>query len=120
MVNFIKPNFLGTERDFKESYAGPIEAGQHRDSSRLEVRVMKERSFILHKKLSKFVQVGYSSSGSMFILIWNPFHILTNFPATRCGNSEEILAAKIRIRHLRSDVTDSSKYYVYEIFNLTT
>lgn len=56
MVDFIKPNFLGSMRDFAEDYANPIKNGQHKDSSRLEVRVMMEKSYVLHKKLSRFVQ----------------------------------------------------------------
>lgn len=58
MVNFIKPKFLGSKADFTEKYANPIQDGQHKDSSDSEVRVMKEKSYILHKKMSKYVQVG--------------------------------------------------------------
>ncbi|KAL5279658.1 ATRX.2 family protein [Megaselia abdita] len=56
MVNFIKPLFLGTEREFANLYANPIKAGQHKDSSKREIKIMKQRSYVLHKKLSKFVQ----------------------------------------------------------------
>lgn len=58
MVNFIKPSFLGTEKEFANLYANPIKAGQHKDSNALDITVMKQRSFVLHKKLSKFVQVN--------------------------------------------------------------
>lgn len=58
MVDFIKPKFLGTKREFGENYATPIQNGQHKDSTPLEVQEMKVRSYILHKKLSKFVQVS--------------------------------------------------------------
>lgn len=56
MVNFIKPSFLGTEKEFANLYATPIRIGQHKDSSRSEIKFMKQRSYVLHKKLSKFVQ----------------------------------------------------------------
>lgn len=56
MVNFIKPSFLGTEKEFANLYANPIRVGQHKDSSKGEIKFMKQRSYVLHKKLSKFVQ----------------------------------------------------------------
>lgn len=56
MVDFIKPGFLGTERQFGIEYAGPIRNGQHADSNIDEIRTMKKKSFILHKKLYEFVQ----------------------------------------------------------------
>ncbi|XP_070134903.1 transcriptional regulator ATRX homolog isoform X5 [Drosophila bipectinata] len=56
MVNFIKPLYLGTEREFANLYANPIKNGQHKDSSKKDITVMKQRSYVLHKKLSKFVQ----------------------------------------------------------------
>ncbi|XP_055858931.1 transcriptional regulator ATRX homolog [Episyrphus balteatus] len=56
MVNFIKPLILGTEKEFANLYANPIKNGQHKDSSKRDIKVMKQRSFVLHKKLSKFVQ----------------------------------------------------------------
>lgn len=57
MVNFIKPLYLGTEKEFANLYANPIKNGQHKDSSKKDITVMKQRSYVLHKKLSKFVQV---------------------------------------------------------------
>lgn len=56
MVNFVKPGFLGTEKEFANQYANPIKYGQHKDSSQQQIKVMKRRSFILHKNLSSFVQ----------------------------------------------------------------
>uniref|UniRef100_A0A1I8PAA2 Transcriptional regulator ATRX n=1 Tax=Stomoxys calcitrans TaxID=35570 RepID=A0A1I8PAA2_STOCA len=56
MVNFIKPLFLGTEKEFANLYANPIKNGQHKDSGKTDIKIMKQRSFVLHKKLSKFVQ----------------------------------------------------------------
>lgn len=56
MVDFIKPSFLGTEREFANLYSNPIKSGQHKDSTPSEIRCMKQRSYVLHKKLSRFVQ----------------------------------------------------------------
>lgn len=58
MVDFIKPSFLGTEKEFANLYSNPIKNGQHKDSSKGQIKFMKQRSFVLHKKLSKFVQVN--------------------------------------------------------------
>lgn len=58
MVNFIKPSFLGTEKEFANLYVNPIKNGQHKDSSKSEIKYMKQRSYVLHKKLSRFVQVS--------------------------------------------------------------
>lgn len=56
MVNFVKPAYLGSEREFNEHYATPIKNGQHADSNVHEVSFMKMQSFILHKNLLNFVQ----------------------------------------------------------------
>lgn len=56
MVNFVKPNFLGTKQHFNEYFAEPIKAGQHADSSEADIKYMKQRSYALNKKLSKIVQ----------------------------------------------------------------
>lgn len=56
MVNFIKPSLLGTTKEFNNLYANPIKDGQHRDSDQQAIKRMKQRSYVLHKKLSKFVQ----------------------------------------------------------------
>lgn len=56
MVNFVKPNFLGTKQHFNEYFAEPIKSGQHADSCETDIKHMKERSYALNKKLSKIVQ----------------------------------------------------------------
>lgn len=56
MVNFIKPCFLGTQDEFYNLYANPIKEGQHNDSLPLAIKIMKQRSYILNKTLSSFVQ----------------------------------------------------------------
>ncbi|XP_062549056.1 transcriptional regulator ATRX-like isoform X2 [Armigeres subalbatus] len=56
MVSFVKPAYLGNEKEFNEQYAKPIKDGQHKDSSVSDIRYMKMKSFILHKRLTSFVQ----------------------------------------------------------------
>lgn len=56
MVDFVRPNFLGTKQHFQQFYAKPIADGQHADSCDADIKYMKERSYALHKKLSNIVQ----------------------------------------------------------------
>uniref|UniRef100_A0A182VAG5 Transcriptional regulator ATRX n=1 Tax=Anopheles merus TaxID=30066 RepID=A0A182VAG5_ANOME len=56
MVNFIKPSFLGSDKEFSNLYANPIKNGQCKDSDHQSIKIMKQRSYVLHNKLSKFVQ----------------------------------------------------------------
>lgn len=56
MVDWIKPALLGTVKEFNNLYANPIKDGQHIDSTPGMIKKMKQRSFILNRKLSKFVQ----------------------------------------------------------------
>ncbi|XP_058168634.1 uncharacterized protein LOC131283087 [Anopheles ziemanni] len=56
MVNFIKPSFLGSDKEFSNLYANPIKNGQCKDSDQRAIKIMKQRSYVLHNKLSKFVQ----------------------------------------------------------------
>ena len=58
MVSFVKPNLLGTLKEFKNRFANPITNGQCRDSTPMDVRVMKNRAHILHEMLSGTVQVS--------------------------------------------------------------
>ncbi|XP_037030539.1 uncharacterized protein LOC119070351 isoform X7 [Bradysia coprophila] len=56
MVNFVRPYFLGSRQHFNEYFAEPIKSGQHADSCVTDIKYMKQRSYALHKKLSKIVQ----------------------------------------------------------------
>ena len=47
MCNFVKPNLLGTRKEFMNRFVNPIVNGQHSDSTERDVRTMKKRSFIL-------------------------------------------------------------------------
>ena len=58
MVSFVKPNLLGTIREFKNRFVNPITNGQCQDSTPYDVRKMKLRAHILHELLVGSVQVG--------------------------------------------------------------
>ncbi|CAF3346610.1 unnamed protein product [Rotaria socialis] len=51
MINFCKPNYLGTESEFSRNFRIPIEAGQHKDSSPGDVAYMRRRAFALNQRL---------------------------------------------------------------------
>lgn len=51
MIQFVKPNLLGTVREFTNRFANPIKNGQAADSTDSDVRVMKRRAHVLHKML---------------------------------------------------------------------
>lgn len=55
MVDFIKPSFLGSKKEFNNIYANPIKRGEAKDSTPMEIRKMKEQSYILNRKMSPFV-----------------------------------------------------------------
>uniref|UniRef100_A0A182IJF5 Transcriptional regulator ATRX n=1 Tax=Anopheles atroparvus TaxID=41427 RepID=A0A182IJF5_ANOAO len=45
MVNFIKPSFLGSDKEFSNLYANPIKNGQCKDSDQRAIKIMKQRSY---------------------------------------------------------------------------
>lgn len=51
MVSFVKPNLLGTKKEFINRFVNPITTGQSADSTPIQVTIMKKRTHILHKLL---------------------------------------------------------------------
>ena len=51
MVNFVKPSLLGTRKEFMNRFVNPISNGQHSDSTDRDIRMMKQRSFVLNDLL---------------------------------------------------------------------
>lgn len=66
MIQFVKPNLLGTKKEFMNRFVNPIEQGQCADAMPRDVRRMKRRAHILHNMLEGCVQVGgeYCEMGS--------------------------------------------------------
>jgi len=59
MVDFIRPNLLGSIKDFTNRFINPITNGQYSDSTAMDVKIMKRRSHVLHRMLEGFVQVFF-------------------------------------------------------------
>ena len=57
MVSFVKPNLLGTKKEFTNLFMNPIQNGQCANSTPGDVKVMKQRCHVLHDTLSGCVQV---------------------------------------------------------------
>lgn len=56
MVDFVRPDFLGTRQEFSNMFERPILNGQCIDSTPHDVRLMRYRSHVLHSLLEGFVQ----------------------------------------------------------------
>ncbi|XP_014023072.2 helicase ARIP4 [Salmo salar] len=56
MVDFVRPDFLGTRQEFSNMFERPILNGQCVDSTPQDARVMRYRSHVLHSLLEGFVQ----------------------------------------------------------------
>jgi RAD54-like protein 2 len=56
MVDFVRPNYLGTRTEFSNMFERPIANGQCIDSTERDVKLMMHMAHILHTKLQGFVQ----------------------------------------------------------------
>ncbi|XP_059177576.1 helicase ARIP4-like isoform X2 [Physella acuta] len=56
MVDFVRPNFLGTKTEFSNMFERPIMNGQCMDSTNSDKKIMRHRSYVLHNLLEGFVQ----------------------------------------------------------------
>ncbi|CAH1986403.1 unnamed protein product [Acanthoscelides obtectus] len=56
MVQFIKPNLLGTYKEYLNRFVNPITNGQYTDSTQHDIVIMRKRSHVLHKLLDGVVQ----------------------------------------------------------------
>ena len=56
MVDFVRPNYLGTKTEFSNMFERPIQNGQCVDSTPRDMRLMMHRAHVLHNQLKGFVQ----------------------------------------------------------------
>uniref|UniRef100_A0A8D3ADB0 Helicase ARIP4-like n=1 Tax=Scophthalmus maximus TaxID=52904 RepID=A0A8D3ADB0_SCOMX len=56
MVDFVRPDFLGTRQEFSNMFERPILNGQCVDSTPQDMQLMRYRSHVLHSLLEGFVQ----------------------------------------------------------------
>ncbi|CAG9828068.1 unnamed protein product [Diabrotica balteata] len=56
MVQFIKPNLLGSYKEYMNRFVNPITNGQYTDSTQHDIQLMRKRSHVLHKLLDGVVQ----------------------------------------------------------------
>ncbi|XP_074649962.1 uncharacterized protein LOC141905101 [Tubulanus polymorphus] len=56
MLSFVKPNLLGTKKEFLNRFVNPINNGSCADSTQHDVKIMKRRAHVLHDMLSGCVQ----------------------------------------------------------------
>ncbi|GFS20517.1 alpha thalassemia/mental retardation syndrome X-linked homolog [Elysia marginata] len=56
MLSFVKPNLLGTRKEFNNRFISPIQNGQCTDSTQRDVKLMKARAHVLHEMLAGCVQ----------------------------------------------------------------
>ena len=56
MVDFVRPNYLGSKTEFSNMFERPITNGQCVDSSTDDKKLMRYRSHVLHTLLEGFVQ----------------------------------------------------------------
>lgn len=70
MVDFVRPNFLGTKQEFSNMFERPILNGQCADSTESDIRLMRFRSHVLHSLLKGFVQRRYVTSYMMLLTVF--------------------------------------------------
>lgn len=65
MVQLVRPNLLGSKVEFNARFVNPIQNGQYSNSTSEDVKLMKERTQMLHDILDGFVQVSSSCRSAL-------------------------------------------------------
>ena len=68
MVDFVRPNFLGTKTEFANMFERPIMNGQCMDSTASDKKIMRHRSYVLHNLLEGFVQRYFDFSSTIYVV----------------------------------------------------
>ena len=56
MVDFVRPNYLGSKSEFSNMFEQPIKNGRCIDSTAQDIELMRHRVHVLHSLLKGFVQ----------------------------------------------------------------
>lgn len=56
MIHFVKPNLLGSKKEFANRFVNPINNGKLHDSTDDDVKLMKYRAYVLHRLLEGCLQ----------------------------------------------------------------
>jgi len=99
MVDFVRPNFLGTLAEFNNMFTIPIKNGSCYDSTPEDVKLMKERAYVLHHNLEGFVQRRDHSILKASLCTKHEFVI-----GTRLGELQYELYTDLMQRRRRGDV----------------
>ena len=76
MVDFVRPNYLGTKTEFSNMFERPIQNGQCADSTPRDMKLMMHRAHVLHSQLKGlFVFLTVFVSCLFTILFFSNFRI---------------------------------------------
>ncbi|XP_056141347.1 transcriptional regulator ATRX-like isoform X2 [Lampris incognitus] len=84
MVNFIKKNLLGSLKEFRNRFINPIQNGQCADSTPRDVRIMKNRSHVLHGFLAGCVQRRDYSELTQFLPPKHEYVLAVRMSSLQC------------------------------------
>ncbi|XP_050674558.1 uncharacterized protein LOC126972036 isoform X2 [Leptidea sinapis] len=102
MVNFVKPDLLGTYAEYSNRFENPIMNGQHRDSREEDIRLMKARTHILHKVLEGCLQRQEASV--LYPYLPKKYEYTVFIPLTPCQRSMYRHYLENYARHAKNNI----------------
>ncbi|XP_066287037.1 transcriptional regulator ATRX homolog isoform X4 [Branchiostoma lanceolatum] len=114
MVNFVKPNLLGTKKEFCNRFANPISNGQASDSTQYDVKLMKRRAHILHQLLAGCVQRRDYSALTKFLSPKYEYVIKVRLSPLQIELYEHFLNNATRAENIGQRVKTSSLFADYQ------